>query len=206
MESKDNNFTWKDFQARNNSELVAILGNFVNRAMVLDHKYFEGKVPACGELQAIDEEAIREIKESVARLSENFDNFKFREARYEADLFPYKHRRILIGEGDAAQDRAFLHAVFNEELEQFLRFLHFGAFQNFSHTDVNFVEVFVAAGLLDEDPSVLVGKEICFIANFEPRKMMGIESQGMILSAVNSDGNLVVVGPTGPVAPGACVG
>lgn len=57
-----------------------------------------------------------------------------------------------------------------------------------------------------EDPSVLVGKEICFIANFEPRKMMGIESQGMILSAVNSDGNLVVVGPTGPVAPGACVG
>ncbi len=83
-ETKDNNFTWKDFQARNNSELVAILGNFVNRAMVLDHKYFEGKVPACGELQAIDEEAIREIKESVARLSENFDNFKFREALKEA--------------------------------------------------------------------------------------------------------------------------
>ena len=57
-----------------------------------------------------------------------------------------------------------------------------------------------------EDPEVLVGKEICFIANFEPRKMMGIESQGMILSAVNSDGKLVVIGPTGPVAPGASVG
>lgn len=79
----------------------------------------------------------------------NAHHFARLEVGYEADLFPYKHRRILIGEGDAAQDRAFLHAVFNEELEQFLRFLHFGAFQNFSYTDVNFVEVFVAAGLLD---------------------------------------------------------
>ena len=57
-----------------------------------------------------------------------------------------------------------------------------------------------------EDPSVLVGKEICFVANFAPRKMMGIESQGMIMSAVNPDGTLTVVGPTGPVQPGAQVG
>ena len=101
-ETKDNNFTWKDFQARNNSELVAILGNFVNRAMVLVHKYFDGKVPACGELTDYDKESMAEVNASIAHLAENLDNFRFREAlkdamniarvgnKYLADTEPWK--------------------------------------------------------------------------------------------------------------------
>ena len=314
-ETKDNNFTWKDFQARNNSELVAILGNFVNRAMVLDHKYFEGKVPACGELQAIDEEAIREIKESVARLSENFDNFKFREAlkeamniartgnKYLADTEPWKlwktepervktilnialqicanlaitfepftpfmsadlckmlglekiswdmaGRFDLLSEGTVISEPHLLFekiedAPIEAQIQKLLDTKKANeaaswkpepvketcSYEDFDKVDIRVGKVLECSkvkkskkllqfliedgmekrtilsgiALSYEDPSVLVGKEICFIANFEPRKMMGIESQGMILSAVNSDGNLVVVGRTGPVAPGACVG
>ena len=83
-ETKDNDFSWKDFQARNNSELVAIFGNFVNRAVVLTHKYFEGKVPACGELQEIDREALSEIPALRASLERNLDGFHFREALKDA--------------------------------------------------------------------------------------------------------------------------
>ena len=83
-EAKDNDFTWRDFQARNNSELVAILGNFVNRAIVLTHKYFEGVVPAAGELQDIDSAALAELESIKTALSENLDNFHFREALKEA--------------------------------------------------------------------------------------------------------------------------
>lgn len=314
-ETKDNNFTWKDFQARNNSELVAILGNFVNRAMVLDHKYFGGEVPACGELQPIDEDAIREVKEAVKQLGENLDNFKFREAlkdamgiarignKYLADTEPWKlwktePERVKTILNIALQICANLAVTF-EPFTPFMsadlckmlgleklswdmtgRFdlLPTGAkiaephllfekiedapieaqvqklldtkkaneamawkpepvkancsYEDFEKVDIRVGKVLECSkvkkskkllqfliedgmekrtilsgiALSYEDPSVLVGKEICFIANFEPRKMMGIESQGMILSAVNSDGNLVVIGPTGPVAPGACVG
>ena len=83
-ETKDNNFTWKDFQARNNNELVAVYGNFVNRALVLTKKYFGGKVPACGSLNDYDKEIIDEfmgVKEQVEQL---LDRFKFREAQKEA--------------------------------------------------------------------------------------------------------------------------
>ena len=83
-ETKDNDFSWKDFQARNNSELVAIFGNFVNRAVVLTHKYFDGKVPACGELQEIDREALSEIPALRASLERNLDGFHFREALKDA--------------------------------------------------------------------------------------------------------------------------
>ena len=83
-EAKDNDFTWRDFQARNNSELVAILGNFVNRAIVLTHKYFEGVVLAAGELQDIDSAALAELESIKTALSENLDNFHFREALKEA--------------------------------------------------------------------------------------------------------------------------
>lgn len=314
-ETKDNNFTWKDFQARNNSELVAILGNFVNRAMVLDHKYFGGEVPERGELQPIDEDAIREIGEEVKLLSENLDNFKFREAlknamgiarignKYLADTEPWKlwktePERVktilnialqicanlavtfepftpfmskdlckmlglekidwaMAGRFDllpAGTKIAEAHLLF-EKIEdapieaQVQKLLDTKkaneaaawkpepvkancTFEDFEKVDIRVGKVLECSkvkkskkllqfliedgmekrtilsgiALSYEDPSVLVGKEICFIANFEPRKMMGIESQGMILSAVNSDGNLVVVGPTGPVAPGACVG
>lgn len=83
-ETKDNDFTWRDFQARNNNELVAILGNFVNRAIVLTHKYFEGVVPARGELQEVDKNAIDEMKQTIERLTDNIENFHFREALKEA--------------------------------------------------------------------------------------------------------------------------
>ncbi len=83
-ETKDNDFSWKDFQTRNNSELVAIFGNFVNRAVVLTHKYFDGKVPAAGELQEIDKAALAEIPALKASLEKNIENYHFREALKDA--------------------------------------------------------------------------------------------------------------------------
>lgn len=314
-ETKDNNFTWKDFQARNNSELVAILGNFVNRAMVLDHKYFDGKVPAAGELTEADNEAIEGVKAAVKALSENMDNFKFREAlkdamqvarignKYLADTEPWKlwktdpdrvstilnvalqicanlavifepftpfmskslkemlhlpklnwdmtGRFDLLKAGDAIEKPHLLFekiedAPIEAQVQKLLDTKKANealawkpeavkptcSFEDFEKVDIRVGKVLECSNvkkskkllqfLIDdgmekrtilsgialsyEDQSVLVGKEICFIANFEPRKMMGIESQGMILSAVNNDGKLVVIGPTGPVAPGAAVG
>ena len=83
-ETKDNNFTWKDFQERNNSELVAIYGNFVNRALQLTKKYWNGVVPACGELQEVDKKAIAEFKDVKEKVEQFLDVFKFREAQKEA--------------------------------------------------------------------------------------------------------------------------
>ena len=83
-ETKDNDFSWKDFQARNNSELVAIFGNFVNRAVVLTHKYFGGKVPAAGELQDVDREALAQIPQLKASLEKNIEGYHFREALKDA--------------------------------------------------------------------------------------------------------------------------
>ena len=83
-ETKDNDFSWKDFQQRNNSELVAIFGNFVNRAVVLTHKYFDGKVPACGELLDVDRELLEQIPQLRASLERNIEEFHFREALKDA--------------------------------------------------------------------------------------------------------------------------
>ncbi|WP_273369828.1 methionine--tRNA ligase [Alistipes megaguti] len=101
-ETKDNDFTWKDFQARNNNELVAILGNFVNRALVLTKKYFNGRVPACGELNDYDRQTIADVAAVKASLESNIENYRFREAlkdamnvarignKYLADTEPWK--------------------------------------------------------------------------------------------------------------------
>ena len=101
-ESKDNDFTWKDYQAKNNNELVAILGNFVNRALVLTHKYFDGKVPQSGEPGKFDQEVMDKIRQIPVDLSASLENFKFREAlthymelartgnKYLADTEPWK--------------------------------------------------------------------------------------------------------------------
>ena len=101
-ETKDNDFTWKDFQARNNSELVAILGNFVNRALVLTQKYYNGEVPVCGELNDYDQETIKELQSIKSSLEHNIENYHFREAlkdamnfarignKYLADTEPWK--------------------------------------------------------------------------------------------------------------------
>ena len=83
-ETKDNNFTWRDFQARNNNELVAVYGNFVNRALVLTHKYFDGKVPACGTLTEYDKATVAEFMDVKAEVEKLLDTFKFREAQKEA--------------------------------------------------------------------------------------------------------------------------
>lgn len=83
-ETKDNDFSWKDFQTRNNSELVAIFGNFVNRAFVLTHKYFGGVAPKCGELQDVDREALAQIPELKASMQKNIENYRFRDALKDA--------------------------------------------------------------------------------------------------------------------------
>ena len=77
-ETKDNDFTWKDFQARNNNELVAILGNFINRTVVLTNKYYEGKVPQKGTLTADDKDVIKQIPELKARVENSIENYRFR--------------------------------------------------------------------------------------------------------------------------------
>lgn len=313
-ETKDNNFTWKDFQARNNSELVAILGNFVNRAMVLVHKYYEGNVPARGELTDYDRESLNEIKQSIKQLSENLDNFKFREAlkdamniarignKYLADTEPWK-----LIKTDAERVKTILNIALQIcgnlaiAFEPFLPFMSASLskqlglsnlswdrlgnfdllsecsiiekpqllfekieddvveyqvnkllaakeanklnswqpepvtetvdFETFEKTDIRVGKVLECTKVPKADkllqfkiddgmggrtivsgiakyykPEDLIGKEVCFIANFAPRKLKGVTSEGMILSAVNADGSLIVIGPTGEVAPGAKVG
>ena len=313
-ETKDNNFTWKDFQARNNSELVAILGNFVNRAMVLVHKYFDGKVPACGELTDYDKESMAEVNASIAHLAENLDNFRFREAlkdamniarvgnKYLADTEPWKliktdEERVktilnialqlcanlaiafepflpfmseklskqlglsqlswsdlgnfaMLSEGDAIEKPQLLFEKIEDDVVEAQVNKLLAAkeanklnswqpepiqenvdFPTFEKVDIRVGKVLECTKVPKADkllqfkiddgmggrtivsgiakyyqPEDLVGKEVCFIANFEPRKLKGVMSEGMILSAVNADGSLVVVGPTGEVAPGSKVG
>ena len=314
-ETKDNNFTWKDFQQRNNSELVAILGNFVNRAMVLVHKYFGGKVPARSQLEAIDEAVVEEIRKAVAEETRNLDEFKFREAlksamniaragnKYLADTEPWKvwktdEARVatilnialqicaniatafepflpfmsadlremlnlkemrwddlgsidLLEPGhEIAQPRLLFEKIEDAPIEaQIKRLLDTKKenemkswtpepvketceFEDFEKVDIRVGKVLecskvkkskkllqfliddgmekrtILSGIAQsyEDPSVLVGKEVCFVANFAPRKMMGIESQGMIMSAVNPDGTLTVISPSKDVKPGCQVG
>ena len=314
-ETKDNNFTWKDFQMRNNSELVAILGNFVNRAVVLTHKYFDGVVPEAGSFTEVEEKLIEEIRSLKKEMSEALDTFHFREAlrlamdmaragnKYLQETEPWK-----VAKTDMARTATILNiaiqtcANLSIAFEPFLPFMSAklvkmlggdkitwdmlgcfdlvpaGAkigepellfekiedaaveaqvqklldtkkanelkawkpepvkedvdFETFEKVDIRVGKVLecskvkkskkllqfliedgmgtrtILSGIAQsyEDPSVLVGKEICFVANFAPRKMMGIESQGMIMSAVNPDGTLTVIGPTGPVQPGAQVG
>jgi methionyl-tRNA synthetase len=101
-ETKDNDFTWKDFQARNNNELVAIFGNFINRAVVLTHNYYQGKVPASGKLENIDKEVLDKLKDFPAKIAASIEVYRFREAlntlidlartgnKYLADTEPWK--------------------------------------------------------------------------------------------------------------------
>ncbi|MBQ9602210.1 MAG: methionine--tRNA ligase [Paludibacteraceae bacterium] len=322
-ETKDNDFTWADFQARNNNELVAIYGNFVNRALVLTGKYFEGKVPACGELTEYDKQTIEEFKNVKATLEQLLDNFRFRDAlkeamnlarignKYLADTEPWKlaktdmtrtatilHLSLQIAANLAIAFEPFL-PFSSEKLKNMLRLdasigwtdlgridllpaghslgevsllfekIEDAAIQaqldrlarikkeneaaaqaealknwrpepikepttidEFDKMDIRVATVLecqpvkkserllqftlddgvggrtILSGIAQSypDPSVLIGKQVLFIANFPPRKMMGIESQGMILSAVDADGKLVVTTVTTPVKNGAAVG
>lgn len=314
-ETKDNDFTWKDFQTRNNSELVAIYGNFVNRALVLTQKYFDGKVPSLSQLTDYDQETLKEFADVKAKLENLLDNFKFRDAqkeamnlarignKYLAETEPWKlaktdmertasilHIGLQIAANLAIAFEPFL-PFSSEKLRKMLNMQTFDWNQlgkidllktgaelgkaellfdkieddaidaqmqrlanikkeneknNWQPEPVNgqstiddFAKLDIRVGTVLEcqkvkksdkllqfkiedgmggrtilsgiaksypDPNELVGKQICFVANFPVRKMMGIDSQGMILSAVNSDGNLVVVSPSKKTANGVQVG
>ena len=312
-ETKDNDFTWKDFQARNNSELVAILGNFVNRAIVLTHKYFDGKLPVAGELQTIDVDAYKELAEIKASLSANLDTFHFREAlkdamniarlgnKYLQETEPWKLAKTDMARVETILNVAIqLCANIAVAFEPFLPFMsaklakmlgiekmswdQLGSqeivvagtqlgvaellfekiedetiqaqidrlqrtkeenkvksfqpapqqpdveFDTFMKMDIRVGTVLecqkvpkadkLLQFLIDDgmekrtivsgiakyyQPEDLIGKQVCFVANFAPRKLKGVMSQGMILSAENADGSLVVIGPTAPVVPGTQV-
>ena len=314
-ETKDNNFTWKDFQERNNSELVAVYGNFVNRALQLTKKYWGGVVPACGELQEVDKKAIAEFKDVKQALEQNLDVFKFREAQKEAmnlarignkyitecepwkvwktdpkrvetilnislqlvanlaiafePFLPFSSEKLrkminmpnfewsqlgsteLLKAGDQlAEPELLFEKIEDEVIEKQLQKLADTkkaneeasykaepikpevSFEDFEKLDIRVghilncekvkkskkllkftiddgssVERTICSGIAAYyEPEQLIGKDVLFVANFAPRKMMGIESQGMILSAVNFDGSLNVTSLLGKVKPGSQVG
>lgn len=317
-ETKDNDFTWKDFQARNNNELVAIYGNFVNRTLVLTHKYFEGKVPARAALTEYDEATLQEFKGVKEQVEQLLNNFKFREAqkeamnlarignKYLADTEPWKLAKTDMERVGTILNIALqISANLSIAFEPFLPFssaklrglLHLDTWnwENLGSIDLlatgaeiapaellfekiedaaidaqiqrladtkkaneekeaqeavfqpnaikedttfdNFMELDIRVGTVLEcqkvpkadkllqfkiedgmgtrtivsgiakyyEPEDLVGKQVCFIANFPPRKLKGIESQGMILSAEDADGRLVVISPSDKVTNGVQV-
>ncbi len=314
-ETKDNDFTWKDFQTRNNSELVAILGNFVNRVTVLTHKYFDGITPEPGERTSDDLRALADVREAAGALSEAIETFHFREAlrqameiarignRYLQETEPWK-----VAKTDMDRVRTIIYTALQicgslaVACEPFMPFmahaladdlriapLEWGRigsddlvppataiaparlifqkieddaikaqtdrldrikeenrknawkpaaqlpdvdFDTFCKSDLRVATVKACEKVpkadrllkftLDDgtgtdrtivsgiaayypDPAALVGRQVCFIANLPPRKLRGIESQGMILSAENADGSLALIAPSAAVAPGAQV-
>ncbi len=313
-ETKDNNFTWADFQQRVNSELVAILGNFINRAVVLTHKYFGGVVPEAGELSDVDRQLIAEFEGLKREMTEQLESFRFRDAlrtamdmaragnKYLQETEPWKVSKTDMERTGtilniALQACANLAIAFEPFLpfmtDKLLKMLNgdkiswdmLGCFDlipagakigepvllfekvedsvvefqqeklrktveqnrlaawtpepvkanveydDFAKLDIRVGKVLECSNVpkskkllefkIDDGmggrtilsgiaayykPEDLIGKEVCFIANFPPRKMMGRESQGMIMSAVNADGSLTVIGPQGEVKPGAVVG
>lgn len=314
-ETKDNNFTWKDFQERNNSELVAVYGNFVNRALQLTKKYWNGVVPACGELQEVDKKAIAEFKDVKEKVEQFLDVFKFREAQKEAmnlarignkyitecepwkvwktdpkrvetilnislqlvanlaiafePFLPFSSEKLrkminmpnfewtqlgstdLLKAGDQLGEPELLFEKIEDEViekqlqkladtkkaneeasykaepvkpevssEDFEKLdIRVGHILNcekvkkskkllkFTIDDGTGTERTICSGIAAYyEPEDLIGKDVLFVANFAPRKMMGIESQGMILSAVNFDGSLNVTSLLGKVKPGSQVG
>ena len=310
-ETKDNNFTWKDFQARNNNELVAVYGNFVNRALVLTHKYYDGRVPACGELTDYDRTVIEEFKGVKAEVERLIEAFRFRDAQKEAmnlarignkyladsepwkvvktdpdrvrtvlyvalqlvanlsiafePFLPFSSERLrgmlsierpewnrlgatdLLPEGhqlgkvellfekieDAAVEAQLTRLAEIKKANEAAAYKAQPvradiAFEDFEKLDIRvgtvlecervpkadkLLRFLIADGLENRTivsgiarhykPEELVGKQICFIANLPPRKLRGIESQGMILSAENFDGGLSVLTPDREVKPGS---
>ena len=313
-ETKDNDFTWKDFQARNNNELVAIYGNFVNRALVLTHKYFDGHIPASGDLAAIDHETVEKLAQAPGKISAALENFKFREAlvefvdlarvgnKYLADTEPWKLIKenpgrvntilnialqivanlAILGEpflpktskklaailgytpsGWKGAGKADLlspgHTINKVELlfekiedsviDEQIRKLQDTKKQNESAQTTNvvpakaeityddFVKLDIRIGTILEaeampkskkllklkvdtgidqrtilsgiaqhfSPNDIIGRQVSVLVNLAPRKMMGIESQGMILMAEDSNGNLTFVLPSEQVDNGSMI-
>lgn len=313
-ETKDNNFTWKDFQARNNNELVAVYGNFVNRALQLTKKYYDGVVPAAGELTDYDRQTIAEFKDVKAEVERLIENFRFRDAqkeamnlarignKYLADSEPWKviktdpervktvlnlslqlvanlaiafepflpfssqKLRMMLNMDEVEWDRlgatdllpeghvlgapALLFekiedSVVEAQVQKLLdtkkanEAANFKAapvketipFEQFEGLDIRVGKVIecekvkkskkllkfliadgaenrtIVSGIAQYyDPEQLIAKQVCYIANLAPRTINGIESQGMILSAVNFDDSLSVVTVDREVANGSQVG
>ena len=313
-ETKDNDFTWKDFQARNNNELVAIFGNFVNRALVLTGKYFDGVVPECGEMDDYDRATLHEFESVKAELVRLLDTFHFRDAqreamnlarignKYLADTEPWKRfatdparvqtilhvalqitanlsiafdpflpftteklRHMLAIDVPFAWDRlgdfSLLPAghklgkaellfekiddeVIERQVQKLLDAKHANevaehhaapireavAFDDFTRLDIRVGRVTECTKVPKADkllqfkiddglggrtivsgiakhyaPEELVGRQVCFVANLEPRRIKGITSEGMILSAEGADGRLAVISPEKEVEPGSAV-
>jgi len=313
-ETKDNDFTWKDFQARNNNELVGVLGNFINRVLVLTQKHFSNKVPSPGEFTDYDKKSLDELVSLRKAVERNLDNFRFREAQQEAMNFAHLGNKYLAetepwktikNDVDrtatilytALQMVANLSIVFEPFLpfsaEKIRQFLQIGTlswdrlgdadilsaghelgksellfekieddviekqiqrlldtkkanqnkaykptpikenvpFEVFEKLDIRVGTVLecekvpksdkLLRFLLDDGlgkrtilsgiakwyphPEELIGKQVCFIANLEPRKMRGIVSEGMILSAENADGSFTLIEPSKNVLPGSRV-
>lgn len=313
-ETKDNNFTWKDFQEHNNSELVGIYGNFVNRALQLTKKYFEGVVPACGELLDIDKQTLDEFKDVKQKVETLLDTFRFRDAQKEAmnlarignkyitecepwkvwktnpervktilyvslqlvanlaiafePFLPFSSKKLRklinmdtcdwsqLGSTDLlkanhhlAEPELLFEKIEDETIEIQLKKLEetkkaneaanyvaqpikptidFSDFEKldirvghikhcervkkankllkFTIDDGTGTDRTIVSGIAKfYDPEALIGKDVCFIANLAPRKLMGIESQGMILSAEDFDGSLSVTTIEHPVKPGSQV-
>ena len=312
-ETRDNDFTWKDFQARNNNELVAILGNFVNRAVVLTHKYFEGKVPATSDLEPIDQDVLDQLADYPGKVSASLDQFKFREAlsqamevarlgnKYLADTEPWKliktdevrvqtimnvalqvaanlsilmapflpdtaeklKKTLGISGGDWNDagrsdllvpdqqlskgallfekiedtdiqkqiDRLMETKEANEKAEENIPVSPLKeeiAFDDFMKMDLRVGEILTAEKVeksnkllkFTVDTGVdkrtilsgiakhfsaeeMVGKKVVVLANLAPRKIMGVESQGMLLFAENHDGVLKAVAPDAEAESGA---
>ena len=315
-ETKDNNFTWRDFQERNNNELVAVYGNFVNRALQLTKKYWNGVVPECGELSETDRQTLDEFKDVKQKVEELLDVFKFRDAQKEAmnlarignryitecepwkvwktdpkrvetilnislqlvanlaiafePFLPFSSKKLRdmlnitdfdwnqLGQTDLlkaghqlAEPQLLFEKIEDDVIEAQLQRLEDIKKQNeaaqYKAKDVkptvsfeDFEKLDIRVGLIKscekvkkskkllqfciddgtgtdrtilsgiaqfyDNPQELVGKRVLFVANFAPRKMMGIESQGMILSAVDFDETLSVVTTTRDVMPGSQVG
>ena len=315
-ETKDNNFTWRDFQERNNNELVAVYGNFVNRALQLTKKYWGGVVPECGELQDVDRQALDEFKDVKQKVESLLDVFKFRDAQKEAmnlarignryitecepwkvwktdpkrvetilyislqlvanlaiafePFLPFSSKKLrgmlnindfdwnqlgqtdLLKPGHQLAEPALLFEKIEDDVieAQLNRLAEIKkqneaaqykakdvkptvSFEDFEKLDIrvglvkNCEKVKKSKKLLQftiddgtgtdrtilsgiaqfyDNPEELVGKRVLFVANFAPRKMMGIESQGMILSAVDFDDTLSVVTTSKDVKPGCQVG
>jgi methionyl-tRNA synthetase len=316
-ETKDNDFTWKDFQAKNNNELVAILGNFINRAITLTERNFESKVPSLGELQDIDNQLITDLQAFPSKIAESIESYRFREAlgyyldlarlgnKYLQDNEPWKvikedknrvatvlHLSLqivanlaILGEpflphsaekirkmlnlntltwdfggrvdllktGEAIQNQGLLFEKIedsvidkqiqklldskkaNEEAQALANFKPMDAKAEITYDDFDKVDIRIATVLTAENvkgskkllkltldtgldqrtvlsgiaehftPEQVLGKQVCVLINLAPRKMMGMESQGMVLLAENSDGKLVFVRPTDLVSNGVIV-
>jgi methionyl-tRNA synthetase len=310
-ETKDNDFTWKDFQARNNNELVAVYGNFVNRAMVLLHKYFDGKIPACGELNDYDQATIAEFVTVKKDVESYLDIFRFRDAqkeamnlarignKYLADTEPWKvaktdmnrvgtilnlsmqivanlsiafepflpfsskKLRDMINVSDfkwenlgrtdllpvghqTAKPELLFEKIEDDVVETQVKKLQDTKkkneaeqlkaepaksninFEEFSKMDIRAGKVLeaelvpktgklmkllidtgidkrtVISGIAEYyKPEEVVGRQVCILINLEPRKLRGIESQGMILMAEDVNGKLVFVEPAEAITNGS---